>query len=179
MRIVVNVFSLVLFFILIGVPANPAFAIGQCDSYADTAVLQQRKNVENSCGFSGLLWHSNRGAHKSFCDLVGYDNAVSGNQDRDRMLRTCTANNQGQAVPEPNQGNNAQAERQCMRTDISEGQGASRREANDAAMDGLGRQIAQLRRDGYSRCTFNRLSCSGRNGNYTCWMDANCCTRAN
>lgn len=168
-----------LILMLTGVPANPAYAFSQCDSYADTAVLQHRNNIDNGCGFAGLRWHSNRGAHKSFCDLVGADVAASGNQEREQMLRGCTANGQGQAQQDQNQGNNDPAQRQCIKTDISEGQGATRRAANDAAMDGLGRQVAQLSHDGYSHCTYNRLSCSGRNGDATCWMNANCCTSGN
>jgi hypothetical protein len=80
---------------------NSVLAYDACDAYADSAVAQQRDNVQNRCAFDGLRWQGDRHAHKSYCQLVGPDVARIETNERDRMLNGCFAqgNNNNQASP--------------------------------------------------------------------------------
>lgn len=68
-----------------------AFQIDACAAYASTAVNQQRQNLQWGCGFQGLRWHQNFSAHKVFCQSVGVQLSVIGNQDRQSDLNRCRA----------------------------------------------------------------------------------------
>ncbi len=78
-------------FLLLFISSETVSAFDACDAYADTAVTQQRENVQNRCAFDGLRWHSDRFAHKSYCNLVGQVIAEAENTERNRLLQQCGA----------------------------------------------------------------------------------------
>lgn len=70
---------------------NPA----QCAAYANQAVIQQGRNLENSCGFSGARWGSNFGAHLAWC-LSASNAAIEAERNaRAAQLATCTGGGGG------------------------------------------------------------------------------------
>ncbi len=78
-----------------------AQALDACNAYANTAVSQQRNNVQNRCALDGLRWHSDRHAHKSYCHLVGPDIAGIETRERDHQLNQCLAQGNNNNVPAP------------------------------------------------------------------------------
>lgn len=70
---------------------NPA----QCAAYANQAVLQQSRNLQNSCGFTGPRWGSNFGIHLTWC-LGAPTSAINAERNaRVNMLASCTGSGGG------------------------------------------------------------------------------------
>jgi len=61
----------------------------QCNQYADTAVNQHRRNLNNGCGRSGARWHSNWSAHYGWCRGVSRSAHRSETRARRNTLRNC------------------------------------------------------------------------------------------
>lgn len=62
-----------------------------CDWYANTALQQQKSNVDRKCGFKGESWSFDRGSHMAWCQSVGPDQWRRQAQFRDQELARCTA----------------------------------------------------------------------------------------
>ena len=156
--------------VVMAAPISTAgYAANDCSSYGATAVSQHNQNKSNNCGFSGLRWHSDRGGHEAFCNLVGSGKAAKETQIRQRDLDGCIASG--------NQQEEVQEARQCKKSEIAKGQGTSNQRAESAARDELADQKAQMIHDGYSKCLYYKLGCSGPNGDKTCRMSIRCCTQ--
>ena len=158
--------SSVLFLVIFCSFANAA---SDCSSYGDTAAAQHAQNKANNCGFSGLRWHSDRNAHETFCNLVGTGNAAKETRKRQRDLDKCLSSG--------GQQEEVEAAPQCKKSDIAVGKGATNQLARGSAQDQLGAQRAQMIHDGYSKCLYNDLGCTGPNGDKTCRLSVRCCTQ--
>lgn len=67
----------------------------QCADYANRAVMQQGRNLQNGCGFSGPRWQSNFGAHLAWC-LNAPTSAINAERNaRFNMLAACTGGGGG------------------------------------------------------------------------------------
>lgn len=73
------------------VPAALAQAQGNCEWYANTALLQQKINTDRKCGFTGPAWSSDRAAHLTWCASVAPDLWKKQAQQREQMLTKCPA----------------------------------------------------------------------------------------
>lgn len=71
---------------------TPVFAQATCDWYANTALQQQKVNVERKCGFKGESWSFDRTAHMQWCQSVGPDQWRRQAQFREQELGKCAAN---------------------------------------------------------------------------------------
>lgn len=60
-----------------------------CDWYANTALQQQKANVDRKCGFKGESWSFDRGAHILWCQSVGPDQWKRQAQFREQELTKC------------------------------------------------------------------------------------------
>jgi hypothetical protein len=70
---------------------TPASAQATCDWYANTALQQQKKNVDGKCGFTGPSWSFDRTAHLQWCQNVAPDQWRRQAQFRDQELARCAA----------------------------------------------------------------------------------------
>ena len=78
-------------FIGIAQAGNPA----QCAAYANQAVMQQGRNLQNGCGFTGPRWGSNFGVHLTWC-LGAPTSAINAERNaRVNMLASCTGSGGG------------------------------------------------------------------------------------
>ena len=66
-----------------------------CDWYANTALQQQKTNVDRKCGFKGESWSFDRGSHMTWCQAVGPDQWKRQAQFRDPELAKCSAGTRG------------------------------------------------------------------------------------
>lgn len=62
-----------------------------CDWYANTALQQQKTNVDRKCGFKGEAWSFDRAAHMEWCRSVGPTEWKRQAQYRDQELAKCAA----------------------------------------------------------------------------------------
>ena len=62
-----------------------------CDWYANTALQQQKTNVERKCGFKGESWSFDRSAHITWCQGVGPEQWRRQAQFRDQELAKCAS----------------------------------------------------------------------------------------
>lgn len=60
-----------------------------CDWYANTALQQQKLNVDRKCGFKGESWHSDRAAHVEWCRSTSPDQWRRQAQFREQELAKC------------------------------------------------------------------------------------------
>lgn len=75
-----------------GSAAEPVLAqAATCDWYANTALQQQKLNVDRKCGFKGESWSFDRSAHITWCRSVGPDQWKRQAQFRDQELARCAA----------------------------------------------------------------------------------------
>jgi hypothetical protein len=63
---------------------------GYCERYAQTAVEQNRQNLERRCGFSGIRWQSNFRRHFEWC-MAGSNARIAPRETeaRERQLAQC------------------------------------------------------------------------------------------
>ena len=59
----------------------------RCDQYANTAISQNRENMERACGFTGPAWNDNYSDHYNWCVRVPKEQADAGTQMRSDDLR--------------------------------------------------------------------------------------------
>lgn len=169
-----------LIFSLLLVTHQPTFAFDVCQNYGTESVAQQNANVENSCGFSGLRWHTDGRAHETFCKIFGASVAQEELQGRQVLLEPClTVEEAEEAVDEDAdalpEAQDEQVAAMCLKSDIAEGKGQTTQAARSAAQDKLGLPRAELMNQGYNKCLFNDLGCTGGNGARTCYLSVNCC----
>ncbi|KIX14445.1 hypothetical protein [Dethiosulfatarculus sandiegensis] len=65
----------------------------RCQRYADTAVAQQERNLDQQCGYSGSRWSKNRQGHLNWCKNVLPDAPEKQTELRENSLKTCAENN--------------------------------------------------------------------------------------
>ncbi len=75
----------------LGVAAQTASAQATCDWYANTALQQQKLNVDRKCGFKGLSWSFDRTSHMQWCQSVSPEQWKRQAQLRDQELAKCAA----------------------------------------------------------------------------------------
>lgn len=68
-----------------------AQAQATCDWYANTALQQQKLNVDRKCGFKGESWSFDRNAHMLWCQGVSPDLWRRQAQFRDQELAKCAS----------------------------------------------------------------------------------------
>ncbi|MFK8034851.1 MAG: hypothetical protein AB8B94_11960 [Hyphomicrobiales bacterium] len=174
---------------------QPAVGFDVCQTYGHESAAQQNKNIENGCGFSGLRWHTDSGAHEAYCKIFGATISQQELLSRQALLAPCLAaaapadedadalpadedadafqaDEDADAVPEPQ---DEQVAQQCLKSEIAAGQGRTTQAARGAARDDLGLPRAQMINQGYNQCQFNDLGCTGNNGARTCYLSVNCC----
>ncbi len=66
-----------------------AHAQATCDWYANTALQQQKQNIDRKCGFKGVSWSFDRSAHMQWCQSVAPDQWKRQAQFRDQELAKC------------------------------------------------------------------------------------------
>lgn len=74
--------------------SNPGGGNGQaqfCNNYANTAVNQNRQNINRRCGFSGARWHHNFQTHRQWCMATPSDIVNGETRARNNKLRQCNA----------------------------------------------------------------------------------------
>ena len=71
--------------------ASVASAQATCDWYANTALQQQKVNVDRKCGFKGESWSFDRTSHMQWCQSVGPDQWKRQAQLREQELNKCAA----------------------------------------------------------------------------------------
>lgn len=71
--------------------ASAAVAQATCDWYANTALQQQKVNVDRKCGFKGESWSFDRSAHIAWCQSVSPDQWRRQAQFRDHELQKCAS----------------------------------------------------------------------------------------
>lgn len=69
--------------------AAGASAQATCDWYANTALQQQKVNMDRKCGFKGQSWSFDRSSHMQWCQSVSPDQWKREAQFRDRELAKC------------------------------------------------------------------------------------------
>lgn len=69
---------------------HEASAQATCDWYANTALQQQKTNVDRKCGLKGESWSFDRAAHIAWCQSVSPDQWKRQAQFRDQELAKCT-----------------------------------------------------------------------------------------
>ena len=75
----------------IGLAASTgAQAQATCDWYANTALQQQKRNIDQKCGFKGESWSFDRSAHMEWCRGVGPTEWKRQAQFRDQELAKCS-----------------------------------------------------------------------------------------
>ncbi|MCP4381576.1 MAG: hypothetical protein GY798_09205 [Hyphomicrobiales bacterium] len=153
--------------VLFCAPNASAFVPEDCVSYGESAVKQQQQNKFGECGFVGPRWHLDVGAHQTFCQIFGTDKAREETGVRQARLDGCLA----EAAPQDEPPEVAD----CRKSDIAEGKGATSQQARNMAQDQLGFQRAQMINDGYNKCIFNDLGCTGGNNDKTCYLSVSCC----
>lgn len=72
---------------------GPVQAQATCDWYANTALQQQKQNIDRKCGFKGESWSFDRAAHLQWCQSVAPDQWRRQAQFRDQELAKCAAGN--------------------------------------------------------------------------------------
>lgn len=156
----------------------PGFVMANCLDYGTTAAAQQKENLDLGCGFSGLRWHGDVAAHAGFCSLVGEATASGETAIREAELARCrpaeAAMEDDDDIAEP-EDDVAQNDGQCLRSEVAEGTGDSKRSARDAAHSMLGRGRAEMMNEGLTECLYHDLGCSGSGNDHTCWMSVGCC----
>jgi hypothetical protein len=65
--------------------ANPVV----CTAYAQGAIFQQNRNLAMGCGYSGLRWMNNFGAHYAWCLGAPYGAVQAEGNIRKSMLQQC------------------------------------------------------------------------------------------
>jgi hypothetical protein len=60
-----------------------------CDWYANTALQQQKMNVDRKCGFKGESWHFDRAAHMEWCRSASPEQWRRQAQFREQELSKC------------------------------------------------------------------------------------------
>lgn len=159
-----------LFFCFVG---GAAFA--NCLQYGATATAQQNENVALGCGFSGLRWHGDTAGHAAFCALVGEGKVSGETAIREAELAKCRPAAPAGAADAAGDANTPAG--QCQRTEVAEGTGTSKQEAQNAAHDQLGRQRAEMINSGLTQCMYHDLGCAGSGSERTCWMSVECCAK--
>ncbi len=71
--------------------SGPSLAQATCDWYANTALQQQKINVDRKCGLKGESWSFDRSAHIQWCQSVGPDQWKRQAQFRDQELAKCAS----------------------------------------------------------------------------------------
>ncbi len=71
--------------------SQAAFAQANCDWYANTALQQQKINVDRKCGLKGESWSFARSSHIAWCLGVSPDQWKRQAQFRDQELAKCQA----------------------------------------------------------------------------------------
>lgn len=75
-----------------GLAAAPsAFAQGNCDWYANTAIKQQQQNERKKCGLSGSGWSSNKASHMAWCAGAAPQDWKRAAQSREQELAACAS----------------------------------------------------------------------------------------
>jgi hypothetical protein len=69
----------------------PARAQATCEWYANTALQQQKSNIDRKCGFKGESWSFDRSAHMQWCQSVSPEQWKRQAQFRDQELAKCAA----------------------------------------------------------------------------------------
>ena len=75
----------------LGAAAQTGSAQATCDWYANTALQQQKLNVDRKCGFRGESWSFDRTSHMQWCQSVSPDQWKRQAQLRDQELAKCAA----------------------------------------------------------------------------------------
>ncbi len=88
MRAALSLFLPILTFLALLQSAPPARA-DYCWRYANTAIQQQKENINRRCGFSGPRWHLDRNRHRLWCNFVSRRVANRETLARRQMLRRC------------------------------------------------------------------------------------------
>jgi hypothetical protein len=80
---------------MIALGERPSYAdvTGNCRSYAGSAVLQFRQNLELRCGFRGPRWSADRNGHYNWCRRVGRSQRAFEYNSRTAALRRCRQGN--------------------------------------------------------------------------------------
>jgi len=60
-----------------------------CNNYAQSAVNQQKKNLQKNCGLAGGRWHLNKNQHKNWCMSAPKANSLSEFNKRKAKLAQC------------------------------------------------------------------------------------------
>lgn len=110
----------------------PGLALADCAEYGTTAAAQQNENLTLGCGYTGLRWHADIGAHAGFCSLVGEGTASGETAIREAELARCRPAAEPPAE-EPVDDIGVQSDGECRRSEVAEGRGNSRQSARDAA----------------------------------------------
>ena len=71
--------------------AAGASAQVSCDWYANTALQQQKVNVDRKCGLKGESWSFDRNAHLAWCQGASPDQWKRQAQLRDQELAKCVS----------------------------------------------------------------------------------------
>ena len=71
--------------------SQPSYAQANCDWYANTALQQQKINVDRKCGLKGESWSFDRSSHIAWCLGVSPDQLKRQAQFRDQELVKCQA----------------------------------------------------------------------------------------
>lgn len=156
---------------------QPAVGFDVCQTYGTESAAQQNRNMENGCGFSGLRWHTDSGAHEAYCKIFGATISQQELLSRQALLAPCLAveapaDEDADALPE---AQDEQIAAQCLKSEIAAGQGRTTQSARSAAQEQLGLPRAQMINQGYDQCIFNDLGCTGGNGARSCYLSVNCC----
>lgn len=70
---------------------NASAQAATCDWYANTALQQQKVNVDRKCGQKGESWSFDRAAHIVWCQSVSPEQWKKQAQFRDQELTKCQA----------------------------------------------------------------------------------------
>lgn len=84
-----------------------------CVNYGRIAVQQQRRNLANRCGYAGLEWHLNEGAHYTWCRVASGGARRAGIANRRAALNRCIGRNPGGNAGRFPPFGNAQLNRAC------------------------------------------------------------------
>jgi hypothetical protein len=61
----------------------------KCGKYADSAIVQNSRNLQNSCGFTGVEWSGTREDHFNWCNDGNLSRAQGETDKREALLTQC------------------------------------------------------------------------------------------
>ncbi len=91
MATVRSIAAITAFGLSLGAAGSNASAQATCDWYANTALQQQKVNVDRKCGFKGESWSFDRTSHMNWCQSVGPDLWKRQAQLREQELNKCAS----------------------------------------------------------------------------------------